>query len=95
MTEREKNGERLTMKISHHRQAKHESLKDEDLKTAYIKGCEDTEREYEDLATVAYMQGASKKQEQAGEIIRDLLDEIHVTSNKTERARKWLKDNGL
>jgi len=44
MTEREKNGERLALQISRHRQAKHESLKDEDVKTAYIKGCEDTAR---------------------------------------------------
>ena len=45
MTEREKNGERLALQMSRHRQAKHESLKDEDVKTAYIKGCEDTAKE--------------------------------------------------
>jgi len=45
MTEREKNGERLAMKISRHRQAKHEAIQYEDVKTAYIKGCEDTAKE--------------------------------------------------
>lgn len=38
MTEREKNAERLAMKISRHRQAKHEAIQYEDVKTAYIKG---------------------------------------------------------
>ena len=45
MTEREKNGERLAMKISRHRQAKHEAIQYEDVKTAYIKGCEDTAKD--------------------------------------------------
>ena len=49
MTEREKNGERLAMKISRHRQAKHEAIQYEDVKTAYIKGCEDTAKENVEL----------------------------------------------
>ena len=49
MTEREKNGERLAMKISRHRQAKHEAIQYEDVKTAYIKGCEDMAKENVEL----------------------------------------------
>ena len=41
MTEREKSGERLAMEFNKLRQGK---FKYEDIKTAYIKGCEDTAR---------------------------------------------------
>ena len=65
MTEREKNGERLAMKISRHRQAKHEAIQYEDVKTAYIKGCEDTEKENADLPAIAYQQGAEAYKKKA------------------------------
>ena len=68
MTEREKNGERLAMKISRHRQAKHEAIQYEDVKTAYIKGCEDTAREMV-AHTIADIQNAKKE---AAEIIGEL-----------------------
>lgn len=64
MTEREKNGERLALRMSRHRQAKHESLKDEDVKTAYIKGCEDTAQEM------------TWKYEKQKEINKELVDEL-------------------
>lgn len=42
MTESEKDAERVAMQMHRHRMAKHENLCYEDVKTAYIKGCEDT-----------------------------------------------------
>lgn len=45
MTQREMNAERVAMRIHRHRMAKHEAIKYEDVKLAYIAGCEDTEKE--------------------------------------------------
>ena len=91
MTEREKNGERLAMKMSRHRQAKHESLKDEDVKTAYIKGCEDTTREMTARA-IADVMGAKKE---AREIIGGLLEKVDGLGNFSggvfDRAREFVE----
>ena len=94
MTEREKNGERLALQMSRHRQAKNESLKDEDVKTAYIKGCEDTARAM--LAhSIADIQNARKE---ARKIIREYYDrskDYPTCDNKLNdlrrRALAWLE----
>lgn len=44
MTQREKDAERVAMQLHRHRMAKHENLCYEDVKTAYIKGCEATDK---------------------------------------------------
>ena len=85
MTEREKNGERLAMKISRHRQAKHEAIQYEDVKTAYIKGCEDTEKENADLPAIAYQQGAEaykKKADAKLERAREIIGELQGILDK-------------
>lgn len=91
MTEREKNGERLAMKISRHRQAKHEAIQYEDVKTAYIKGCEDTAREMV-AHTIADIQNSKKE---AAEIIGELLEFMNDLGNFSggvfDRARQFIK----
>ena len=91
MTEREKNGERLALQISHHRQAKHESLKDEDVKTAYIKGCEDTARAML-THSIADIQNSKKE---AAEIIGGLLEIVDGLGNFSggvfDRAREFVE----
>ena len=91
MTECEKNGERLAMKISRHRQAKHEAIQYEDVKTAYIKGCEDTAREMV-AHTIADIQNSKKE---AAEIIGELLEFMDGLGNFSggvfDRARQFIK----
>ena len=91
MTEREKNGERLAMKISRHRQAKHEAIQYEDVKTAYIKGCEDTAREMV-AHTIADIQNSKKE---AAEIIGELLEFMDGLGNFSggvfDRARQFIE----
>ena len=94
MTEREKNGERLAMKISRHRQAKHEAIQYEDVKTAYIKGCEDTARAMQ-AHSIADIQNAKKE---VREIIREYYDrskDYPTCDNKLvdlrRRALAWLE----
>ena len=89
MTEREKNGERFAMKISRHRQAKHEAIQYEDVKTAYIKGCEDTARAMV-AHSIADIQNAKKE---AREIIKDLKALYYspiVTNDDVKRQDKIL-----
>ena len=91
MTEREKRGEQLAMKMSRHRQAKHESLKYEDVKTAYIKGCEDTARSM--LAhSIADIQNVRKE---AAAIIGGLLEIFDGLGNYSggvfDRAREYME----
>ena len=90
MTEREKNAERLAMKISRHRQAKYEAIQYEDVKTAYIKGCEDTAKESVKLKSRDCWKGclyASGK----SELIHEYLQQKYNFTKAKELLAKWVE----